>query len=201
MILRLEEGGIVLSRISVAILALGLLVIVGFSLGSSSPGDTPVATRSLEEEMYFVDLIVRGTVVDQEGPFNRNAGLPEKVNFTYDVTPSIVAIEEVIYGELDEAAITFLQHGTAKTSPETSYLETHEEVVLLLNKTEDNYYWSYMYEDGIWRVQNGIVQSKPNNPNGFLNTDSIMSTLQNQDVDVFVKNIRRAAENRKRPEF
>jgi len=201
-----------LKRASITILLLGLSVFLGIWVGSNYLSDShtedhtaaKVNTSSLEEEMYFVDLIVRGTVVEQQDPVVRNAGLPEKVNFSYDVTPSIIKVNEVIYGELEEKTITFLQHGTEKTNEETRYLKTEEEVILLLMKAVDNYYWSYNYEEGIWRVNDGLIESKNNNISGFLATDTAISKFRNsgnQDVESFVKEIKKAALNKKRPEF
>ncbi|ACX63374.1 hypothetical protein [Paenibacillus sp. Y412MC10] len=194
-------------KLSITILALGLSVFLGNWVGSNIFTDSQmdehatarVMTKSLEEEMYFVDLIVKGTIIEQKEPFSRNAGLPEKTNFNYDVTPSIVKVKEVIYGELDEDIITFLQHGTQKENKETRYLLPDEEVILLLVKTDDNYYWSYQFEDGIWRVENGTVVSQQNNVNSFLNADSTIKQQQNYDVETFIDNIRQAALNKKRP--
>lgn len=197
-------------KLWITVLALGLSVGLGYTAGKhflskshshDSRSAARVETKSLQEEMYFVEFIVKGSVIEQNEPLSRNAGLPVQVNFNYNVTPSLIKVDELVYGDLDEDTITFLQHGTAKTHKDTKYLQPDEEVVLLLTKTVDNYYWSYSFEDGIWRVKDGTVVSELNNVSGFLNPNSMISKLQNHDVDTFVQTIKNAALNKKQPEF
>jgi len=93
-----------------------------------------VMTRNLKEEMYFVDLIVRGTVLEVREPFTRIIG---------DVTPSVIEVEEVIHGDLDQKAVTLYQHGTPKTDKDGVLVSPGEEVILLLMETTEDFYWPY----------------------------------------------------------
>jgi len=157
---------------------------------SDSGAAARVMTRNLKEEMYFVDLIVRGTVLEVREPFTRIIG---------DVTPSVIEVEEVIHGDLDQKAITLYQHGTPKTDKDGVLVSPGEEVILLLMETTEDFYWPYDPGAGVWKVKDGRVQSGPYRMYGTVEPH-LFDSLQNMKVDKFVKKIRKAAENKKKPE-
>jgi hypothetical protein len=140
--------------------------------------------------MYFVDLIVKGVVLEVREPFNRRFG---------KATPSLIEVDEVIHGELEEDAITLLHRGTPDTDVDNLLLSPGEEVILLLtNRTTDGFHWPYSSGVGVWRVTDGRVQSGPCRMYGTVEPHPLDS-LQNMRVDKFIQKIRKAADNNRRP--
>lgn len=148
---------------------------------------------NLQEEMWFVDLIVEGTVISRGETVKQNAGIEtKKGSFSFDVTPSTIKVDKVLYGDISSTELTFFQHGSLEDSTITNrFVQKEERVILLLDKRPDGKgYWSYNFEDGLWRVKEGKVYSK---------TDKdILKTLSNTSVDVFKSTISEAAKNKKR---
>lgn len=158
--------------------------------GSVSGAAAIVLTRNLEEEMYFVDVIVRGTVLETGESFSR---------LFSKVTPSRIRVDDVIHGDPDEDVITLYQHGTPDTDQDHVLVSPGEDVILLLMDTTDDFYWPYDSGAGVWKVKKGRVTSGPSRLYGKVEPH-LFDKLQNMKVETFIKKIRKAANNKKRPE-
>ncbi|WP_017689837.1 hypothetical protein [Paenibacillus sp. PAMC 26794] len=130
-----------------------------------------IQSDSTAEELSIPELIVKGIVIEELPEVSRETGIYNpKVDTSYLVSPVKVKIEEVISGDLVENEITYLQR-----TESTDKIKTDDEVVLMLNRTSDNFFWSYNFNDGIWQVDNnGIVSSSSNSKmlKGFKNTNA-----------------------------
>ncbi|MBB6021126.1 hypothetical protein HNR77_002219 [Paenibacillus sp. JGP012] len=129
-----------------------------------------IQSDSIAEELSIPELIVKGIVIEELPEVRRETGIYNpKVDTSYLVTPVKVKVEEVISGNLIENEIIYLQRKES-----TDKLKTNNEVVLMLNRTSDNFYWSYNFNDGVWQVDNGIVSSSTESKmlKGFKNTDA-----------------------------
>lgn len=155
----------------------------------SHPEAVGINFNSLEEELWGVDLIIRGIVREEQETRKQDAGIKNsKGNFSFDVTPATVQVKEVIFGDAPiDGEITLLQHGS-KSSPETTFVSNGEEVILLLTKTSWGEYWSYNFENGIWKVKDGKVTSK--------SFTKHLKSLTGVDVDLFKQKVRVAAEKK-----
>jgi len=132
---------------------------------------------TLAEMLAYPELIVKGVVTAEKPTVKRDAGIPNsKVDLSYEVKPVIVDINMVLYGNLQEKQITYLQRPGSKDE-----LKIGDQVVLMLVKTTDGYYWSYNFSDGVWYIKNGIVNSNSNS--------SAFSTFKGMSTDKFVGNI------------
>ena len=86
----------------------------------------------------------------------------------------------------ESSAITYLQHGIENDSNNIlDFLHEGNKVILLLVKTDDKKYWSYNFNDGIWRIVNGKVQSK--------STNDILISLNGEDIGSFKALIKKYA--------
>ncbi|QHW29391.1 hypothetical protein GZH47_00135 [Paenibacillus rhizovicinus] len=121
--------------------------------------------NEIEEALYGVDLVIEGSVSTVKHSEVRNSGVGGKMSFQYDVTPVQINVENVVYGqEPDSTTITYLQHGIENESNSIlDFVHEGDKVVLLLEKADDGKYWSYNFNDGIWKNVNGKVQSKSTN--------------------------------------
>lgn len=146
---------------------------------------------NLQEALYGVDLIVRGTVVKVDPVEKRDNGIPGKGNYKYDVTPAIISVAETVYGEepsLNE--ITYLQHGVENSMDSSHFVHEGDSVLLLLTKTTDDKYWSYNFDDGIWKIIKGRMESNTQN--------DLLGKLKNSDLEYFKKIITKAAKEQKK---
>lgn len=149
--------------------------------------------NSFEEEFWNVDLIVRGTVLDEGQTYKKDSGVTTKGDNSIEITPSTIQISEVLYGTEANGTITYLQHGSSKDiEAKNKFLKKSEEVILILDKTDDGKYWSYNFDNGIWKVKNGKVES--NTLSKLLNSQPGNS----QDLDKFIEKIKKAAKNKKK---
>ncbi|MFB5759386.1 hypothetical protein [Paenibacillus medicaginis] len=152
---------------SIYVVSVAACIIAGFLIGPLLTGNHPErelgsveVPNNLEEALYGADVVIKGVVSKVEEPEKRSSG----VGFDYDVTPAIISVSEVVYGEVpEEKEITFLQHGIEKDNPETDFVHEGEQVYLILVKTSDGKYWSYNFDDGVWKVRNGKVVSETTN--------------------------------------
>lgn len=69
--------------------------------------------------------------------------LKSKGAYPYEVKPVAVIVDEVIHGAASEKEIAVLQHA------DHAALHKGDEVILILARTTDGRYWSYMPDDGI----------------------------------------------------
>jgi hypothetical protein len=188
-------------KMVIPILALSMSVIVGSTLGfafktgqgtgeNNSHSVRPI-TSNLEEEFWNVDLIVKGTVSGQDDTFKKDAGVPGKQNFSFDVTPAKVNVEKVLYGNVDSNTITYLQHGSSKDQAiSQEFVKKGEEVILILVKTSDGKYWSYNFDDGLWKIKDGKVNS---------NADSErLAKFKGYNADKFMSEISEVAKNKRK---
>ncbi|GAA0353207.1 hypothetical protein [Bacillus horti] len=157
-----------------------------------SDGGFTIPLESLEEEMWFVDAVIYGTVLEQEESYEQNTNITPKIDFNFPVTPSTVMVNEVMYGDIGKDKITFLQHGSILEQIGASKLVNEgEEYILLLMKTTWGDYWPYHDEKGIWKVEEGRVS--------YVGTDEHLAHLQNLTVEEFSKVVRDAGQNKKKP--
>ncbi|SEN94606.1 hypothetical protein [Paenibacillus sp. OV219] len=145
----------------------------------------------LEQEMKYVELVVRGSILGLQETRKRDSGIENsKVDTDFDVTPAIVKISKVLYGKRPTSdTITLLQHGSTSGIESKDFVKKGDEVILLLMKTMDGFYWSYSYGDGIWQVKDGIVTSKA--------TKELLVPFNNRSVEEFQQIISTAVRNSK----
>ncbi|MEX1028916.1 MAG: hypothetical protein WDZ91_02580 [Paenibacillaceae bacterium] len=151
-----------------------------------------VQTSNLEEELWHVDAIVQGTVLQEEATYQQKAaGLKEKKEYSFDVTPASIKVSDVLYGDVSSDTITFLQHGASNESKASAtHLKQGEDVILLLVKTSWGDYWAYEPDNGVWKVKDGKVDSNA--------AQEQFVQLKNTDVDSFKQIIADAAKNKKK---
>lgn len=150
------------TKLVIIITALSLSVIAGAVTGfitNKPPLDHGYAHTSLEsgtsleEQFHNVDLIIRGTVLSQEETFQQNSGIATKYDGSFPVTPAIIQVDEVLYGNTDNKTITYLQHGFSEDKVASrGMVKQAEEVLLILSRTINETYWSYNFDDGVWRI-------------------------------------------------
>ncbi|GGI46164.1 hypothetical protein GCM10008018_15750 [Paenibacillus marchantiophytorum] len=93
---------------------------------------------NLEEALWNVELIIKGTVLNEGNTYKKDAGIQGKQNFSFDVTPANIKVDKVLYGIIDTNSITYLQHGSSSNSLESkNHVKKGEEVVLMLVKTDE----------------------------------------------------------------
>jgi hypothetical protein len=155
-------------KILISTLSITLSVYLGFRLSDLLLDSKHVAneavssvSQTLEEELSFPDLIIRGTVVEELTPVKRDAGIHNvKADLSYDVAPVKIKIYDTLLGEKPLEDITYLQRGTDHSGDN---LKKGNDVVLMLTKTTDGFYWSYNFEDGIWQIdKDGTIDTKSN---------------------------------------
>ncbi|MFS1515869.1 hypothetical protein V1503_05005 [Bacillus sp. SCS-151] len=184
--------------ISSVSLALGLGVSTGFIYNSyndvaveENTSITPM-TNNLSEEFWNVDLIIKGKVIQEEATFQKDTGVNTKFSSKIDITPATIEVEEVIYGNETNKTITYLQHGISSEITNSKHVRKNDKVILILSRTTDGQYWSYNFDDGLWYVKNGKVNS---NTNG-----KYLTEFKDKDEKNFIKEIRKAANNKKKNE-
>ncbi|MFF2885508.1 hypothetical protein [Paenibacillus sp. NPDC057967] len=189
-------------RITIIGLLLSLSIVIGAVTGlavnkSDNQNDRVTAVDSnyvsLEDEFWNVDLIIQGTVVGLGETFQKDSGVKIKYDNSFPVTPAIVQVDKVLYGETDNQTITFLQHGSNDNKIDSSKMvKQSENVILILTKTESGQYWSYNFEDGIWKINNGKVKSQTQK-------EILTSGRGEQELEKFINKITVAAKNKSKP--
>lgn len=64
---------------------------------------------------------------------------------------------------VDFDEIIFLQHGTENELNSDNFVHEGDKLLLMLTKTTDGKYWSYNFDDGIWKIKNDSLQSNTEN--------------------------------------
>jgi hypothetical protein len=180
-------------RILIPILSLTICIIIGSTLGLYFKSKVTSIVTTVEEELWNVDLIVKGTVVSQDETYKKDAGIEgkSKRDFSFDVTPATVHVDKVLYGNIDTNSITYLQHGASSDEAVSQkFLKKGEEVVLILVKTSDGTYWSYNFDDGVWKIKDGKVNSTTESQG--------LSKFKNYKVDKFMSEISEIAKNKRK---
>ncbi|MBW5446143.1 hypothetical protein GE107_08725 [Cohnella sp. CFH 77786] len=151
-----------MKKYSWIIVTFSLFIVSGVFLGQGSIGSLTNQNHeidhghlvtddngSIEEEVYGVQLVIKGKVEQLGDSFKRKSGLITRFGEElYDVTPATIDVQKVVYGTSpDSSKITLLQHGRKEDNASSVHFVTPgEEVILLLVKTTDGYYWSYNFE-------------------------------------------------------
>lgn len=148
---------------------------------------------ALEEEFWNVDLIIQGTVLREGDTYFKDTGVVAKRDNSMPVTPATIQINKILYGETDETEITYLQHGLSDDKIASGKMvKKSEDVLLILSRTNDGTYWSYNFDDGIWRIKDGKVKSDSHSK--LLNVNN----EKEQDLEQFIDKITKAATNKKK---
>jgi hypothetical protein len=189
-----------MKKIIISLVSISLSLVLGFGAGGLFHSQAEekegshagaIKTTSLEEELSFSKVIIRGTVIEELPTFVQDAGLDPRTNFKFPVTPSKIKVTKVLEGDVKvDDAIVFLQHGDRETE-KNEFVKSGDDVILILNKRTDGKYWSYAYEDGVWNIKNGKVTSKTNN--------ELYNNLQNGDINNFETRLSTAAKNKVKP--
>jgi hypothetical protein len=109
------------------------------------------------------------------------------------VTPSKIKVTKVLDGDVKvDDTIVFLQHGDRETEG-NNFVQLGDDVLLILNKRTDGKYWSYNYDDGLWKIKNGKLTSKTNN--------ELYKDFQNGDINNFETKLSKAAKYKVKPEL
>lgn len=180
---------------------------IAFPPSPSNPSYTDgVGSRyiaaTLNEEMWHVDAIIAGRVIEALDSTTMENGIRTKVSSAADITPALVEVQEVLYGEVDTAnaenvetkeamtTITLLQHGKPST-PGTSLVNAGEQLILILVRTTAGEYWAYDHHNGIWHIRDGIVEA----PNAIFPMDG----FNGMDAETFKRKLAAAAKHKKKP--
>lgn len=152
---------------------------------------------SLEEEVISPDLIVKGTIEERLDTFKQDAGVTTPYGpLEFDVTTFKVKVDKVLDGKIESDSLILYQHG----SPDDyNYSKNHvkkgEKVYLLLSERPDGKgYWSYNFEDGIWKVKKGANGELVNSNTTSKNLKSINNKSIN-DFEKAIKEARKEAKN------
>ena len=158
------------------------------NLTASHEGGSAIFAKAenLSEELDSVELIVKGTVLEEDETITVEENDKKTGKEIWYKTPSKFKIDQVLYGEAPSEVITVLQHGRRSDNKnKDKFLKKNDEFILLLGKkTSDGQYWSYRSEDGIWKIKNNKVHSKGEN--------EFLKVLQNVDVEDFKREIIKA---------
>lgn len=145
---------------------------------------------TLNEEMWHVDAIVLGEVLDAENSEILDQSILPKKNYLVDITPAVIQVNDVLYGDVQTSTITLLQHGNA-VDQNASLVTSGEELFLILVRTTSGEYWAYDPNNGIWTITDGKVFAT--------NPIAPMDKLNGADVNKFKEQITKAAQNKKKP--
>jgi hypothetical protein len=158
-----------MKKVMVSILCLVVSVILGLNFGNDVYSNLFIKDESglgissnnerLEQELFPSTLIIKGKVITSDNPEKRNTGIKGQ-DYSYDVTPAKIEVQEVISGVLLEEKITLLQHGSLNEKNSNDFVVPGSDYIFILVKTTDGKYWSYNFDDGIWKIQNNVVQSR-----------------------------------------
>ncbi|MHA7582391.1 hypothetical protein ACX12E_18690 [Paenibacillus vandeheii] len=180
--------------------ALALCMLVFFQMNSTGTAtlQTPTGIDSgfryisanLEEEMWHVDAIISGKVLDSEDSESLDVNMKTKKNYAADVTPALIQVSQVLYGEVTASTITLLQHGNA-SNKDLPMVHSGEELILILVKTTSGEFWAYDQNNGIWTINDDKVEA----PNAI----APMDKLNGLDVNTFEEQIITAAKHKKKP--
>lgn len=167
-----------------------------------SPPNSPdwadkIPVKSLEEYLWNVDVILVGMVEKQEETFLQDSGIPTKRTFTFPVTPALIRVENVVYGDVKSNVITLLQHGTTENKKDLEkFVIPGKRYVLLLNETTTpGRYWALNGPESIWEIENDIV--KPKAPSYLDDLDK----RNGSTLKVFLDDLKKSANNKKKPKF
>ncbi len=147
-------------------------------------------SEGLNEDFFAVDLILKGTVLEQEPTFLQDAGIPNGGSFEFKVTPAKIKVNEVFYGSDTAKEITFLQHGAPEDEDNYNFVTVGKEVILILSQRADGKYWSYDSDSGVWNINNGKVTSK--------GKSKYLMEYKNLDLNKFIEAVTSAATNKKK---
>ncbi len=178
-----------LAFMSISVLSVfSMLILTNFnpSPQTSNPAGVDIGMRhvsaTLNEEMWFVDAIVLGNVLD--------VGEPKSRHFS-TIIPVTIQVDEVLYGDVSTSTITLLQHGNAGEQPPYLVM-VGEQLILLLSATTTHEYWPYDHNNGIWTITEGRVYAHdPIAP---------LDQLNGTDLRAFKELISKAALKSKKPE-
>ncbi|GIQ71155.1 hypothetical protein DUZ99_12055 [Xylanibacillus composti] len=145
-------------------------------------------TKSLEEDFVYVDLIMKGKVLDTGATERNNVALPDRPEFIIQRTPTKVQVEEVYYGDTKEDVITLMQFATHK-----NFAYSGEDVYLLLTRSNKGHYAQIIPNNGIWKEKDGVVDAE------F--ADSHFTQLKGMKTEEFIQTVVRAAKNKKHPRY
>mgnify|MGYP000008806774 CR=1 FL=1 len=145
-------------------------------------------TQSLEEDFTYVDLIMKGKVLDTGSTDRHNAALPDRPEFIIERTPTKVQVEEVYYGDTKEDVITLMQFAS-----HDNFAYPGEEVYLILTRSEKGHYAQTIPNNGIWKEKDGVLDAK------F--ADRHFTKLKGLKTEEFIKVVVEAAENKKFPRY
>lgn len=175
-----------------------LCIIAAFQLSPLDSHTPPVlideefryVAANLNEEMWHVNVIITGKVLDATNSQSLNQNKDSKKNYSVDIAPAIIQVTEVLYGDVTTPTITLLQHKSA-SDENVSIVATGQELILILVKTTADDYWAYDQNNGIWTINENRVEA--NNPT------TPIDKLNGIDVNIFKKKIAKAAKNKKKP--
>ncbi|GEM_PF-1953845 len=145
-------------------------------------------SKSLEEYFEYVDLVIKGKVLDTGSTERNNVALPDRPEFIIERTPTKVQVEEVYYGDTKEDVITLMQFASHK-----NYAYPGEEVYLILIGNDKGEYAQIKPNNGIWKEKDGVVDAE------F--ADSHFTKLKGLKTEEFIKVVVKAAENKKLPRY
>jgi hypothetical protein len=137
-----------------------------------------------------VDLIVRGQIINDQTSFKQDAGIVgAKHKFEFDVTVSTVKIDKILYGSLSEDTFILHQHGLPS---DTNVLKEGVQAIFILHKrTDQNAYWPYNLQEGIWKINND------NDTVSAITYSPLLTKLNNSNIREFEQIIADAAKNKK----
>lgn len=147
-----------------------------------------VNNETLEEEMWFVDVIARGTVETIHSPIIEQSDIPTKRDNSVFVTTSIFIVKELLYGNTS----TTERIEVHVLGREAAFREG-DELILLLREAEEGIYYPYTKKNGVWKIEDGKVVSETTAP--------ILQDLIGKDAEAFEKRIVKAAKNKKWNDF
>ncbi|WP_232698585.1 hypothetical protein [Brevibacillus daliensis] len=181
-------------RIGIGLIVIALGLVSGTTYGLISNNiqgvghglATTVEVNSLEETLdSYVNSVVKGRVIKTLDTITEHEKQEKGPDFVWSRTPAIIQVDEVLHGKNVGEEITFYEHGKRSDSSK-EFLEVGEEVILFLDQ-ETSYggYWSYSFEDGLWRIdKEGRVTSK--------GKAEINGILQNLNTKSFIQEINSA---------
>lgn len=151
--------------------------------------------NSLDEEMWLVDAVIYGTVLRQGKASYRQTIRDRNIVFNSPVIGSTILVKEVVYGEVNGDKITFLQHSLFLEEESSSLtMSEGEEYILFLKNSTRGFYWPYdLPPKAIWNVEGGFVSGRA--------TDENFTHLNNLQINEFMKAIKKAGENKKKPDW
>lgn len=153
---------------------------------------------TLEGDLFLLDTIIRGKVIETHYPIEENVALPERPVNAIQHTPAIVQVDEVLFGEVESETIKFMQPGSpSRNQGRYIYVNEGDEVILLLRESERLGYIQYNPNSGTWKIKDGVVTID----HVDYTLKSPIHELQGMKTDDFVKRVVDAAKNMKIPHY